>query len=83
MKRKRKEELRALSVKELQKILKDLDKQKRKLEGYMMAKAGSSVVVRNYPSQKQEWTNGNLKQIRKDIARVKTFINEKNMEKRK
>ncbi len=69
--------LRSMSIKQLQFELVELDKTRMKIEANMRVKQGSSGHSRNYPTQAQTSPFGNLKNVRKDIARVKTYLNVK------
>jgi len=77
MKKQEKEELRNLKVKQLMEKLEEKQKERNKLETEMRRGHGSSMAIRNYPSKKQQGPFGNLRKIKKDIARIKTFLNVK------
>lgn len=78
MKKDMKDHLRSLPIPELQKRLQELETEKLKLEAHMRHNDGSSTLVRNYPKEKREGGYGaNLRRLKKDIARVKTFLNTK------
>lgn len=74
MKKNIKNDLRKMSHSQLMKHLQDLETEKMKAEVWMYTKNGSSMLVRNYPAVHQENNFANLKRIKKDIARVKTFL---------
>ncbi len=58
----------------LQQLVIELENEKRKLEYEMRIKEGTSVLTRNYPLQPKTMPFGNLKKIKKNIARVKTLM---------
>lgn len=66
--------IRQMTDKELEETLIDLRKQKDKLEYEMRTKEGTSVLVRNYPKDKKLQPFGNVHNINKNIARIKTEI---------
>ena len=66
-----KKEIKSMSVKELMKKLSELEAEKMKLETKCFATGGS---IRLYPREKQTSVFGNIKRIKKDIARVKTWL---------
>ena len=51
MKKEQKDELKKMSVKDLQTKLIELHKEKMKLETNMYAKNGTCMTVRNYPTE--------------------------------
>ena len=69
-----KKEIKSMPVGELMKKLSELQAEKMKLESYMFRNNGSSVTKRNYPIEIQTDPHGNIKRIKKDIARVKTWL---------
>lgn len=75
MKKEQKDKLKAMSVKELMKKLQELDTERIRLESWMFKETGTSTLVRNYPLEKQLRPIGNIKRIKKDIARIKTWLN--------
>jgi len=78
MKKEQKDQLKSMSIKELQRKLVELEKDRMNLETYMLSRTGTSSKTRNYPIKKGEWGNkGNIKEIKKNIARVKTWLNVK------
>jgi len=68
--------LKGMSVKELQTELVELERQKMDME-IKMTRQGSSMATRNYPTQEQTTPFGNVRNIVKNIARVKTYLNMK------
>ncbi len=71
-----KKDLRELTVEELEDKLQELRKEKVKLESDMMRNNGTSMKVRNYPSEKHTRPYGNIKKIKKTIAFVNTILTE-------
>ena len=74
-----KKELKKMSVQELQQKLQQLESERMKLTTKMFKGTGTSVLTRNYPTEKQATPFGNLRDKNKNIARVKTFLNIKLM----
>lgn len=63
--------------------LQELETNRMKLETKMMTKAGSSMSVRNYPTEKYIGKFGNIRLIKKQIACVKTMLHVKMLNKSK
>lgn len=70
-----KKNLWKLSDEELKKKIIEIEKDKTKLESRMFGKEGSSTLIRNYPSGKYEGRYGNLRNLKKRIAYMKTILN--------
>lgn len=70
-------ELKSMSIKQLQIKAEELNKERVRLEGMMYQKNGSSTLTRNYPAERQTKPWKNLRLLKRDIARVKTFLNMK------
>jgi len=79
MKKEERDKLKSMNTKQLMEKLEELQKERNKLETYMRKNDGTSVVVRNYPKARGEtpYKMGNLREIKKNIARVKTWLNVK------
>ena len=79
MKKEQKDKLKSMDVKELTKELDKLQMKRIKLESNMRTFNGSSKLVRNYPDKPlpQGSKHGNLRNIKKDMARIKTWLNVK------
>lgn len=75
MKKDMKDHLKSLSVKELQKKLEELNTERTKLETDMMHTNGSSKLIRNYPTEKYQGAYGNVREVKKNMARIKTWLN--------
>lgn len=74
----KKNDMKKLSIKELQQQLIELEGTKMKLELDMRSKNGSSMLVRNYPpAREKKGGYGNVNNLTKDIARIKTFLHVK------
>jgi len=71
MKRSEKEEIRSMSLIQLQEFMSKLNLGVIKLEADMMRMNGTSVLVRNYPAQPYEGKYGNLRNMKKKLAFVK------------
>lgn len=73
MKKEIKEDLKKLSVKDLMSRLRELQAERMKLETKMYRMGGSK---RSYPLEgdPQKGGFGNVRRVKKDIARVKTFL---------
>ena len=74
MKTQDKDYLKTLSVRKLREELEEKNKERMKLEVDMYGGGGS---VRTYPASQSQGKYGNIKKIKKDIARIKTFLNVK------
>jgi hypothetical protein len=74
-----------MSVKALQEQLVIRQQEIQNMETFMRTQHGSSVLARNYPNKMADggkpknWYpgGGNLKNLKKDYARIKTFLNQK------
>lgn len=62
------------SIQELQVMLQKLSTERLKTTNRMVGMEGSSKHVRNYPSKPGEWKYRNIKQLNKDIARIKNEL---------
>ena len=71
MKKDIKNTIKSMSIKELMTKLQELDTERLKLETKCYAAGGS---VRIYPKEKQTHPFGNIRRIKKDIARIKTWL---------
>ena len=69
-----KKELHKLKTDELQKRLQTLETEKQKLETWMHNKNGTSMLVRNYPVEPTTNKHQNIKNIKKNIAVIKTIL---------
>lgn len=77
MKKTDRDKIKSMPVNELQNRLQQLETERFKLETYMFRNDGSSVLTRNYPSGKTDkpYKLGNLRELKKNIARLKTALN--------
>lgn len=75
MKKEERKQLKSKNIKELQELLREKEKELNKLISITSNKQGSSKLVRNYPKEPRTGFKGNIKDTRKDIARIKTFLN--------
>ncbi len=69
-----KKDLKKLDTNMLQEKLQELETEKMKLETDMYRNNGSSLLIRNYPFNKQSKPYGNIKKIKKTIAFIKTIL---------
>lgn len=70
-----KKDLKKLKVNDLMEKLQEMETERFRLETHMRSSNGSSVHIRNYPSEPQLRPYGNLKKIKKTIAYIKTILN--------
>jgi len=74
-----KNDYKHMNVKQLTEELNNLQEKRVKLECYCRRNLGSSTLVRNYPKKSDPNLKefGNIKNIKKNIARIKTFLHVK------
>jgi ribosomal protein L29 len=71
-----KREWQKLSYEKLQAKLQELQKDRLQLETNMISKVGTSVTVRNYPSERTPGF-GNLNKLKRSIAYVNQLLHQR------
>lgn len=66
-----------MSSKDLMAELVKAENERMKIESSMFTKFGTSRNVRNMPVEKGKWGFKNLKEVKRQIARIKTFLSVK------